>query len=208
MPLIDVKWFQDRIRDLGLSQRRVSKLLERSPNTLSLILTGHRRVSHKELPRLAQFLDTTPDELLKRLGAETPGTVRDGDVEIIGTVDEMDRITPETAARRVAAPSQFRLTRTLRAVVFETAGTGHDWMHGWALFYEQPARPRAVDADTLGRLCVVEVGDKPGAYVCAIRRGIERGRYDLLHAFRGDLMVGGVVVRSAAPVLWIRTEGQ
>jgi transcriptional regulator with XRE-family HTH domain len=202
---VDIRWFQNRIRDLGLSQRRISSVIANNPNTLSLILNGKRRVSHEEIPVLARELDATPEEILKRLGVEQPASKRQGNVKVLGVVDETGRVTERSATRSVEAPGAKNANpANLRAVIYEAAGTKHPHVHGWTLFFEQPAKPRGVDADSLDALCIVEIGDKDGYYVGVVKRGLERGRYDLVNGFSGDLLVGGVNVRSAAPVAWIK----
>lgn len=203
---VDIKWFQTRIRDLGLSQRRISTIIASNPNTLSLILNGKRRLSHDEIAPLAQALDTSPEEVLRRLGAESPSGRRSGTVKVTGTVDETGRVSEKAAVRTVEAPGAKASGNpaNLRAIIYEAAGSDHPWVHGWTLYYDPPAKARGVDADTLDALCIVEIGDKEGQYVGVVRRGIDRGRYDLVNAFNGQPVARGTTVRSAIPVLWVR----
>lgn len=204
--VVDKKWFQDRIRDLGLSQRRVSTLFATNPNTLSLILADDpdkaRKVQHDELPIIADALQVSVDELLRRLGVALPTMDKDVPVEVIGTLDETGRVSELAARRTVDAPAGT--TPNTRAVIFNALGAGHV-QHGWVYFVDVPAKPRPVDADTLNALCLVEVGDHPGYHVGVVRRGIERGTYDLFNAFTGQPIVSGVAIRSAVRVNWIKT---
>jgi transcriptional regulator with XRE-family HTH domain len=199
---IDVKWFQNRIRDLGTSQRQLSTVIATNPNTISLILNGNRKMTHDEIPILAQLLNTTSEEIIRRLGVEQPAALKDDAVECIGTVDETGRVTELKAARTVEAPAA-RAANT-KAVIFN-ALAGEHVQHGWVYYFDIPAKPRAVDADTLNALCLVEIGDHEGYHVGVVRRGLERGSYDLFNAFSGERIVGGVIVRSATPIRWIKT---
>ncbi|ESY84700.1 hypothetical protein X739_21210 [Mesorhizobium sp. LNHC220B00] len=54
--------------------------------------------------------------------------------------------------------------------------------HGWIYYFDQPAKARPVDADTLNALYVVGIDDHDGCYVGVVRRGIDRDTYDLFYA--------------------------
>lgn len=200
---VDIKWFQDRIRDLGLSQRRVSAMIAHNPNTMSLILNGKRKVTHDEIPQIAQLLDTTPEEILFRLGAEAPAGQRSRALKCVGTTDETGRVVDATGPRTV--PAINKSSANTRGILFDAAAS-NDWRHGWVFYYDQPAKPRAPDADTVNSLCVVEVGDKKGSFIGVIRRGVDRGRYDVVNPFTGQAVVKAVQIRTANPVTWIKTS--
>jgi hypothetical protein len=200
---IDVKWFKDRIRDLGTSQRQISLAVSPNHNALSLVLAGKRRVTHAEIPALANLLEVTPDELLKRLGVEAPATPKSHTVPCRGSVDETGKLDPDRQQiREVTAPAN--VTANTRGVLFRSLG-GANMQQGWVYYFDEAAKPRAVDAESLNALCFVEIGDREGYYLGVIQRGLERGRYDIVNPFTRDLLVGGVSVRSASPITWIKT---
>lgn len=199
---IDVKWFQNRIRDLGTSQRQLSAVIASNPNTLSLVLNGNRKMTHDEVPVLAQLLNTTSEEVLKRLGVEPAAALKSDAVQIIGYVDETGRVSHNPVGRVVEAPAGA--TANTKAVIFSALANEHV-QHGWVYYFDQPAKPRPVDADTLNALCLVEIGDHDGYHIGVVRRGLERGAFDLFNAFSGERIVSGVAVRSATPVRWIKT---
>jgi hypothetical protein len=199
---IDVNWFQNRIRDLGTSQRQISAAIATNPNTISLVLSGKRQLTHPEIPALAQLLQTTSEEVLKRLGVEPPAVLKDAAVECIGTVDETGRVSEMKAPRTVDAPANA--TPNTKAVIFNALASEHV-QHGWVYFVDIPAKPRPLDADTLNSLCLVEIGEHEGYHLGVVRRGLERGTYDLFNAFSGERIVGGVTIRSATIIRWIKT---
>lgn len=198
---VDIDWFQKRIATLGLSQRRISSAILTNPNTLSLILNGKRKVMHNEIPELAKMLETTPEEILRRLGVEPFDTQRSRAVRVIGIVDETGHVS-EGSRRTVDAPT--RGSTTTRAIVFETAGP-ETFRNGWVFYFDEPAKVRSVDADTLDALCIVEIGDKKGSYLGVVRRSVSRGRFDVVNPFTGAPVVKEVTIRSAAQVTWIKT---
>jgi plasmid maintenance system antidote protein VapI len=199
---IDIKWFQDRIRDLGTSQRKLSTEIATNPNTISMILNGNRKLTHDEIPVFARILETTTDEVLRRLGVDMPAAQKARAIEVVGRVDETGKVADGGARRTVEAPANA--TGNTQAIIMDALGGEHT-QHGWVYYFDQPAKPRPVDADSINSLCVVEIGDKPGYYLAVVRRSLERGVYDLVNAFTGERIVGSVVIRSASPVTWIKT---
>jgi len=200
---INVKWFQDRIRDIGLSQRKISVQIANNPNTMSLILSGKRRVTHKELPTIARLLDTTSEEVLKHLGTQPAATTRTKEVPVIGIVDETGRVL-KSSMRTVEAPG-LDGAKNFKAVIYKMTGRGAAWMHGWTLYFAEPARARdGVDVASLDRLSVCEVGDAEGRYIGVVQRALDRGFFDLLNMATGEPIVSSATIRSAHPVQWIR----
>ncbi|UDL89828.1 hypothetical protein LGH82_33145 [Mesorhizobium sp. PAMC28654] len=198
---IDIKWFQNRIRDLGTSQRRMSTAIATNPNTISMILNGKRKVTHEEIPTLAQLMDTTTEEILMRLGVDVPVGTKANTVGCIGTVDETGRVTIGISGRTAEAPTGSGAST--KAVVFQGLGGDHP-QHGWNYYFDETAKDKPVDADSLNALCLVEIGDKEGYHLGVVRRGLERGKFDLANAFTGERIIGGVVIRNASRITWIK----
>lgn len=66
---VDTRWFQDRLADKRLSQRRLAARLGLDPAAVSLMLRGKREVKVSEAAQIARFLGVEVDEVLGRFGA-------------------------------------------------------------------------------------------------------------------------------------------
>lgn len=69
---VDTRWFQNKLSDSRLSQRRLASMLGLDPAAVSLMLKGRRKMSVKEASELARLLNVSVDEVLTRAGAGMP----------------------------------------------------------------------------------------------------------------------------------------
>lgn len=66
---IDTRWFQERLADKHLSQRKLAHFMDLDPAAMSLMIRGKRKMSAQEAAEIASFLGVTTDEVLARAGA-------------------------------------------------------------------------------------------------------------------------------------------
>lgn len=64
----NTRWFQNRIADVRLSQRRVAKHLGLDPAAVSLMIRGKRKMSAAEAAELARLLGVTVNEVMRHAG--------------------------------------------------------------------------------------------------------------------------------------------
>lgn len=69
---VDTRWFQNRIADRHLSQRKVAANMGMDPGALSLAFHGKRKLSADEVSELARILKVDATEVLVRAGAGAP----------------------------------------------------------------------------------------------------------------------------------------
>jgi transcriptional regulator with XRE-family HTH domain len=76
---IDTRWFQDRLADKRLSQRKLASMMNLDPAAVSLMFRGKRKMSAAEAAEIAKLIGVSPNEVLVRAGADA--TYRDRDVQ-------------------------------------------------------------------------------------------------------------------------------
>ncbi len=65
---IDTRWFQDRLADRQVSQRKLASMLNLDPAAVSLMVRGKRKMSAAEAAEVARVLNVSVDEVLARAG--------------------------------------------------------------------------------------------------------------------------------------------
>lgn len=65
---IDTRWFQDRLSDRGVSQRKLARVLGLDPAAVSLMLHGRRKFTAREAVDIAGVLGVDVDEVLRHAG--------------------------------------------------------------------------------------------------------------------------------------------
>lgn len=66
--LIDTRWFQDRLADKRMSQRKLASVMNLDPAAVSLMFRGRRKMSAAEAAEVARILNVEVDEVLRRAG--------------------------------------------------------------------------------------------------------------------------------------------
>ena len=67
---IDTRWFQDRLSDRGVSQRKLARVLGLDPAAVSLMLHGRRKFTAREAVDVAGVLAVEVDEVLRHAGVK------------------------------------------------------------------------------------------------------------------------------------------
>ena len=66
---MEKRWFQDRLRQLGKTQRGLAKHMGLDPSRITEILNQSRSIKIEEAVEMADYLETSLDDLVARLGA-------------------------------------------------------------------------------------------------------------------------------------------
>ncbi|RYD65807.1 MAG: XRE family transcriptional regulator [Verrucomicrobiaceae bacterium] len=71
---IDTQWFHERIKERGLSQRRLAELMEMEPGALNRMLKGSRKMCIQEASDLARLLEIPVETvIIKGMSVALPG---------------------------------------------------------------------------------------------------------------------------------------
>jgi len=193
---IDTKWFKGLLADKGIKQRAIAATLAMDPAAVSLMLRGRRRLQLGEAAALAHLLGVPLDDVLSHAGIDPDAGAKDM-VPIMGWI-AMDG---EIHMRRPDGPKRTQAPMGMEADAVALRYQGDDAMDGWVAFYV----PReGVDADAVGRLCVVHLAGKGPRLIRVVKRGYQRGTWTLTGIRVSEKAIESVELASAAPVLWIK----
>src|SRR3546814_19203837 len=70
-------WFQSRLRQLGKTQRGLAKHMGLDPSRVTEILNKSRGIKIEEAVEMADYLETSLDDLVTRLGSAVARGVRE-----------------------------------------------------------------------------------------------------------------------------------
>lgn len=193
--ITDTDYFYDRFKAKGLSLRRAAAILGMDHANLSLVLRGKegRYASIDLVCDLARLFGVPIEEITRRLGYDVPRE-SSAKVHVIGTamterVEDMTRRAGGTVDRPRGAPDDMAAVRL----------TAEGPTDGWICYFMPAA---GIDPSAVGRLAVVRDAEGAG-YVGVLTR--ERDRKWAVKGLTGGLGVGGLTVKSAAPVEWVKT---
>lgn len=189
--MIEKRWFQDRIRDAGLSQARLAQMLGIDRAAMSLTLSGKRKMQLEEAARIAEILAVDVDDVLGRAGIRLPKGPQT--VLITGIVDVNGRVHDKSNPARTDPPTGAPSNTT--AIRCEDRASV---IYGWVFFFVP--KP-TVAGDALERVSIVRLIDST-QFLASVARGFEPGAYNL--RFIDGRMIENARLISASPVLWIR----
>ena len=75
---MDKRWFQDRLRQLRKTQRGLAKHMGLDPSRITEILNESRSIKIEEAVEMSDYLETSLDDLVTRLGAAVSGGASGG----------------------------------------------------------------------------------------------------------------------------------
>lgn len=167
---IDQRWFQDTLRDRKMTQRELAAAIDVDPSSLSLLLSGKRRMTVETAGRIAKAMGVSLDDVVVHAGV-TLAQESAGSVDLIGYVDGEAEAHLAGPIGRVRAPV---LPMCDAAISMRTAQTDLDMMHGWVGFLgaKEPCSAEAVD-----RTCLVSTGGQ--TMLRLVRRGSVPNTYTL-----------------------------
>lgn len=199
---VDAQWFQDRLRDKGLSQRGFAKLTRMDPAALTYSIHGKRKWKHDELVAFSTITGVPFEEAIVRAGLQIPSAGTKGMCTVIGHVNAEGelRLGAAEAPRRVPCPPES--PEGTVAARYRTPMSAAELMDGWLVYFVDGIK--RVPPEAVGRLCVATI---PGRTVLGIvRKGYARGSYSLQPWMPGAALLEDVTVDRASPVLWVRTS--
>lgn len=197
---VNARWFQDRLRDKGMSQRGFAKLIDMDPAALSYAIQGKRQWKHDELVAFCTIVGVSFEEAAQNAGLALPSEGTRGTVAVVGSVDHAGevRLGQVPAPRRAVSPPEA--PEGTVAIRFTTSGTAADVLDGWLAYYVDGTK--RVPPEAAGRLCVAWL---PGRVTIGIvRRGYARGTHSVQPWVPGAAAIENAVLDRAAPVLWVR----
>lgn len=194
MPSINRPWFQDKLKALKISQRKLAKLIEIDPAAVSYMFAGTRKMTMDEARRIAEVFLLPVTEVMRQAGIDVQDDVRK--VPIAGYVGQGSVVTllPRGTHDSVIAPADVpsgSFAVQVRHV--------HSPFDGWLIFVsgnqEDPL-------ETLDKLCIVAIKD--GRILQAIvRRGYKQGYFNLVLAPNIGNVMENVELAWSARVLWL-----
>jgi transcriptional regulator with XRE-family HTH domain len=188
---MDTDWFQNRLRDREISQRRLAEMLGLGPSAVSLMLRGKRKMTMTEAADMSRLLGIPVNDVMAHAGIR-PGQPKQS-VPLFGIMDKEGEIHTIKGGKRIACA--LEMPDTALAVQVQDSEFIAD---GMTFFYE----PRAgIDAESVGRFCVIELATGQ-RHIRFLKPGRERGLYNLVGWF--SVSIENVKVKTASPILWIK----
>lgn len=196
-PSVDTVWFTDRLRDRGLSQRGLAKLMDIDPAAISLTFRGKRKLTLDEAAQLAVLLNVSTTDVLERAGMPLHGEPK---CPLVGRLTGAFEVVMagEGAHDQVDAPPG--MPADCQAIQARTAGTDQEQIDGWIYFV---SGTKGNAAKNLGELAMVAIKGN-GIKIAHVKKGYARGTYNLLTP-KGEMITNAEIAWSA-PVLWIKTQ--
>jgi len=194
MTEINTGYFQGRIEDRGLSQRKLARLMGLDPSSVSLMLNGKRKMSMPEAASLSTLLGIPLEDVIFNAGLPRPRD--EGRTTPVTMVADGAGWVKHRGGAHPRVPSPPGLPTMAAALRCEDPASPFD---GWVFFVD----PRSdVPADAIGRLCLVRTaeGDE---WVRFVRRGYSAGLFTLA-SLNGET-TADVRLSTASPVLWVAT---
>lgn len=193
---IDTQWFNDRLAQRRMSQRKLATLMGMDSSAVSLMLRGKRRMSLEEAAQIAVFLNSTTEDVLRAAGVQTH-TAQMAPVMGHCTADGSVVLQPEGTHDMVEVPPGVPADTV--AIQYRTAGSSLAMFDGWLMLLSEQQIPPERAVDTYALVAV----KNSGLVMAHIKRGYKRGAYNILD--HGGKMTPNVEIAWASPVLWQKT---
>lgn len=193
---INQAWFQERLRNLKISQRQLAKRINLDPAAVSYMFQGKRNMSMDEAKAIAEQLLVPVTEVMRQAGIEVLDDVRK--VPVAGYVGTGGTVTllPNGTYDFVHAPADT--PNGSFALQVRMVNSPRD---GWLCFVSGTQQS---PADCLDKLCVVALKD--GRMLCSvIKRGYKRELYNLILIYDAvPNVLENEEVTWAARIIWIQ----
>lgn len=207
---VNAKWFKDQLKRRNLSQREVARILDINQAVISHMFKGTRKMPLEEVPKWAKVLGVPESDILTNAGIQSSTAAAlsgSANLEISGWVDgHLVVHFGDKSGLKGPTIAPNPLAETLISVVrCQTAGSPFEGMDGALLYFQNHG---IFDPEAVGRLCVVKIQNKTQAHqdqflVRTVKRGYEPGKHNLALP-NGNVVEEGVVVESAAPIVWMK----
>lgn len=138
---MDKRYFENLMRDRGISLRGLAKRLDILPSQLSLTFNGKRRMQMDEAVRIGQILGVTLHEVAINAGI-TAARADVGRVRVTGILRGDGMVGEQSHIERTT--TQMPLPEGAEAIHARTADSPLSWMDGWVLFTDARGEPSEV----------------------------------------------------------------
>lgn len=192
---VNKRFFDDLLKDRGLSLRQLSKRMDILPSQMSLTLNGKRRMQISEAVKIAQILGAPINEVMINAGIEAARSDRRR-CDVLGILQGDGSVAAVQGSERTIAPEG--LPEDCQAVQARTAESPLGWMDGWVFFCSGKQEPK----ELVGRFCWIKIEGGPEV-LATIRRGYDPGTYTLMGPLASREMVSQRI-EWAAPVVLTR----
>lgn len=208
--LINVKWFKDQIKRVGLSQRQIAKIWGINQAVISHMFSGKRRITFEEAVKWAEILKVPFEDVAINAGLKLPATIitASGEsplraLEIKGWVD--GQLSIHWSATSLGTAPNPTGRSDVAVLQCRTTGGPFEGMDAALLYYFADAK--GIDSDPTGKLCVVKIAgadtqDQPFV-LRVVKRGYETGKHNLCYP-NGTLKEESVILELATPILWMK----
>lgn len=203
MAAMQKQWFKERLRQLGKTQRGLAKHMGLDPSRVTEIFNGSRGVKIEEAVEMADYLETTLDHLVSKLGCAAPPGGRASSLVVgyVGageTVCSIDDHATGSGPERIAAPQGEGGGVCL---VVRGNAMAPRFKDGEHLGYAR--EEGLVPAKCYGRECVVQTKDGR-QLVKIVEPGNRPGEVTLVSVNAARPIEQNVAIEWVAPVTWVK----
>lgn len=204
---MEKQWFQQRLRQLGKTQRGLAKHMGLDPSRITEILNESRSIKIEEAVEIADYLETPLDDLLSKLGAAIAKGIRASSLVVgyVGageTVLSIDDHAKGGGLYKIEAPHGEGGSV---CVVVRGNSMAPRFKDGEHLGY---SREEGLDsANCYGRECVVQTKDGR-QLVKIVEPGSRIGEVTLVSVNSSTPIEQNVAVEWVAPVTWVKLRSR
>ncbi|NIA70235.1 helix-turn-helix transcriptional regulator [Pelagibius litoralis] len=204
---MEKQWFQQRLRQLGKTQRGLAKHMGLDPSRITEILNESRSIKIEEAVEIADYLETPLDDLVTKLGASIARGIRASSLVVgyVGageTVLSIDDHAKGSGLYKIEAPQGEGGSV---CVVVRGNSMAPRFKDGEHLGY---SRDEGLDpAKCFGRECVVQTKDGR-QLVKIVEPGNRAGEVTLVSVNATTPIEHNVAVEWVAPVTWVKLHSR
>lgn len=192
---VNKKYFEDLMREQGLSMRGLAKIMGLGHSQLSLALSGNRKFSVSEVAELSKIFGRPVHSIIENIGVPIPpiGARR---AKVVGVAHGDGLVAPLGANMGELVTAPDHLPHRAIAVQVRTAGTAAEWLDGAIMFCSEP---EGIDPACMARLCLVKIQGGP-LVVARVGRGYAPETYSLTGMFAQE----DTSLEWATPILFMK----
>ena len=195
-------WFESQLERVGMTRKELARQWRRHPSAITFMLQGKRKLKLQEAAQLSELFNVDLNELLFRAGVlPEPSRVSNGArnrrapnalgtpprpqkgfgvVTVSGWVDGLMAVHRGRLPQGVVGGEVSDLgVKGVRALRLQTAGSRFEGLDGGIVYYlSEKDAGEGIDAESVGRLCVVKL--RSGEELLrVVKRGYELRTFNL-----------------------------